>query len=100
MSRLGFLDAADAAAIIAASGGVQPGSLVLNGLGGLQSTVGAVVQTGPQTFTIMAKRKGWTAATGTATRTTFDTTSVTLATLAEHVKALIDDLTANGVIGS
>lgn len=43
---------------------------------------------------------GWTAATGTATRTTFDTTTVTTSDLAERVKALIDDLTTKGLIGS
>jgi hypothetical protein len=37
---------------------------------------------------------GWVAATGTATRTTFDTATVTLAQLAEHFKALLDDLLA------
>lgn len=36
------------------------------------------------------------APTGTATRTTFDTTSVTLPQLAERVKALIDDFRNNG----
>lgn len=40
----------------------------------------------------------WAAATGTATRTTFDTATVTLPELAEHVKALLDDLLANGSI--
>ena len=49
--------------------------------------------------TPIAKPAGWAAATGTATRSTFVTSSVTLATLAEHVKALIDDLTAYGLIG-
>jgi hypothetical protein len=39
------------------------------------------------------------AATGTATRTTFDTTTVTTAQLAERVKALIDDLRAYGLEG-
>lgn len=34
----------------------------------------------------------WAAATGTADRTTFDTSTVTLPELAERVKALIDDL--------
>lgn len=47
-----------------------------------------------------ARRTGWTAATGTATRTTFDTASVTLPQLAEHVKALIDDFIALGPIGA
>ncbi len=35
---------------------------------------------------------GWQQATGTATRATFDTASVTLPVLAQAVKALIDDL--------
>lgn len=43
---------------------------------------------------------GWTAATGTSTRSTFATSSVTLPVLAEHVKALIDDLVAQGIIRS
>jgi hypothetical protein len=43
---------------------------------------------------------GWAAASGTATRTTFATGSVTTAQLAERVKALIDDLVAHGLIGT
>lgn len=47
---------------------------------------------------------GWTQATGTATRSGFDTATVTLAVLAEHVKALLDDLglagTGHGLIGA
>lgn len=43
---------------------------------------------------------GWGAPTGTATRTTYATGSVTLPQLAERVKALIDDLTTKGVIGA
>ena len=47
-----------------------------------------------------ARRTGWAAGTGTATRTTFATSSVTLPQLAERVKALIDDLIAHGLIGA
>jgi hypothetical protein len=47
-----------------------------------------------------ARQTGWTAATGTATRTTFATGSVTTAQLAERVKALIDDLITHGLIGA
>jgi hypothetical protein len=47
-----------------------------------------------------ARVTGWAAATGTATRTTFVTGSVTLPQLAERVKALIDDLTTHGLIGT
>lgn len=43
---------------------------------------------------------GWGAATGTATRTTFATSTVTTAQLAERVKALIDDLITHGLIGA
>lgn len=43
---------------------------------------------------------GWAAATGTATRTTFATGTVTTAQLAERVKALIDDLISHGLIGA
>jgi hypothetical protein len=50
---------------------------------------------------------GWATATGVATRTTFDTATVTLPQLAERVKALLDDifsstatsLTSHGLIG-
>lgn len=45
-------------------------------------------------------RTGWAAATGTATRTTFDTATVTLSALAEAVKALLDDLTVSNIIGA
>lgn len=47
-----------------------------------------------------ARRTGWAAATGTATRTTFATGTVTLPQLAERVKALLDDLIAHGLIGA
>lgn len=47
-----------------------------------------------------ARKAGWAAATGTATRTTFATSTVTLPQLAERVKALLDDLIAHGLIGT
>jgi hypothetical protein len=50
-----------------------------------------------------ARKTGWALATGTATRTTFATGSVTLPQLAEHVKALIDDLhstAGHGLLGA
>lgn len=49
---------------------------------------------------ISDRRTGWAAATGTATRTTFATGTVTLPLLAERVKALIDDLISHGLIGA
>lgn len=48
------------------------------------------------TKVVGARKSGWTLATGTATRGTFATSTVTLAQLAEHVKALIDDLHSGG----
>lgn len=44
----------------------------------------------------LAPSTGWAAPTGTASRATFDTATVTTAQLAQRVKALIDDLTAQG----
>lgn len=52
------------------------------------------------TQVISTRRTGWAAPTGTATRTTFATSTVTLSQLAERVKALIDDLTTHGLIGA
>jgi hypothetical protein len=52
------------------------------------------------TQVVTNRRTGWAAPTGPATRTTFATSSVTTAQLAERVHALIDDLTAHGLIGS
>jgi hypothetical protein len=49
---------------------------------------------------VSARRTGWAAPTGTATRTTFATSTITLPQLAERVKALIDDLTTHGLIGA
>jgi hypothetical protein len=47
-----------------------------------------------------SRKTGWGAPTGSATRTAFDTPTVTLAQLAERLKALIDDLTTHGLIGA
>lgn len=52
------------------------------------------------TKVVGARVTGWGAATGTATRTTFATSTVTTAQLAERVKALIDDLITHGLIGA
>ena len=52
------------------------------------------------TQVVAARRTGWGAPTGTATRSAFDTASVTTAQLAERVKALIDDLRTHGLIGN
>lgn len=49
--------------------------------------------------TAVNRKTGWGIASGSATRTTFDTTTVTLPQLAERVKALIDDLHATAGYG-
>lgn len=49
---------------------------------------------------LTGRRTGWAAATGTATRSAFDTATVTTAQLAERVKALLDDLITHGLIGA
>lgn len=46
------------------------------------------------------RKTGWTAPTGTATRTGFATGSATTQQVAEALKALIDDLTSHGLIGT
>jgi hypothetical protein len=52
------------------------------------------------TKVVGARITGWAAATGTATRTTFATSTVTTQQLAERVKGLIDDLISHGLIGT
>ncbi len=50
--------------------------------------------------TPVAKSTGWGAPTGTATKTAFDTATVTTPQLAERLKALIDYLTSRGTLGA
>lgn len=52
------------------------------------------------TQVVNTRRTGWTAWTGTATRTTIATGSATTQNLAEALKALLDDLIAHGLIGT
>lgn len=58
---------------------------------------------GGNTKVVGTRASGWSTSTGTATRSGFVTSTVTLPQLAERVKALIDDLHAtagHGLIGS
>lgn len=48
----------------------------------------------------LAATPGWQQATGTATRTTFDTATVTLPLLAQRMKALIDDFFSRGTLSA
>lgn len=52
------------------------------------------------TKVVEARKRGWGIPTGTATKSSFNTTAVTTTQLAERLKALIDDLVAHGLIGS
>jgi len=52
------------------------------------------------TKVVDSRKTGWAAATGTATRSTFATGTVTTEQLAERVKALLDDLISHGLIGA
>ena len=49
---------------------------------------------------IVGTSTGWAAATGTGSRATFDTSTVTTAELAGRVKSLIEDLTTRGILGA
>jgi hypothetical protein len=63
-----------------------------------RSIAGAADAAAVRTLLGLAGASGWAAPTGTATRTAFDTSSVTLPDLAERVKALIDDLTSRNLL--
>lgn len=52
------------------------------------------------TQVIAARETGWSAATGTATKGGFATATVTLADLAQNVKAVIDALLYHGLLGT
>lgn len=71
---------------------------------GFDGSIGAsaLLQLGASSRTqlVGARKTGWSAATGTASRSTFATSSVTLPQLAERVKALLDDLISHGLIGA
>lgn len=99
----------------------QPADATLTALAALDATSGLVEQTGANAF---AKRPigigtaasiptrsdsdgryvlqdvgpTWTLATGTKSRATFDTGTVTLPDLAQRVGAIIDDLKGNGAL--
>ena len=61
--------------------------------------VSGVYKVGGSTV-LKARKTGWTQATGTATRTGFDTATATTAQVAQALKALIDDLVSHGLIGT
>lgn len=84
---------------VVADGGTSTVEMVRFTATALDLRNGAVLQSGG-TQVVDSRKTGWTAATGTATRTTFATTTVTTELLAQRVKALIDDLISHGLIGA
>lgn len=52
------------------------------------------------TQVVSTRKTGWAAWTGTATRTSKDTTTATVGDCAQAIKALIDDLMNHGLIGA
>lgn len=64
----------------------------------LQVTQGGLNHAGTQV--VGARQTGWAPPTGTSSRASFATSTVTTSQLAERVKALIEDLTAHGLIGA
>lgn len=74
------------------------GSEVVRWTAGQSMFTGIIGVAGQQV--LGARKTGWSAASGTATRTSFATGSVTLPQLAERVKALLDDLISHGLIGA
>lgn len=88
VTRLGVLTFAEASDIAAGTTtGTKIGTAATQKLGFWNATP-------------VVRPTGWGAPTGTPTRTTFATSTVTTAQLAERVKALIDDLTTEGLIGA
>lgn len=67
-------------------------------LGNVNITTGSVYKVN-NVQVLGARNTGWTAPTGTPTKTGFATSTVTTAVLAEHVKAVIDALTTHGILG-
>ena len=97
------LDGSDVHYVSLNSGNLQyvNGSTVLLNISDADNSISAV---GPLKINsvqvVTSRRTGWSAGTGTATRTAFATSTVTTAQLAERVKALIDDLNTHGLIGA
>lgn len=85
--------------VFTSSGIGVPRMLIVDDIFAQSADIGSFVRVGPSQV-LCPRRTGWAAATGTATRTTFATSTVTLPQLAERLKALIDDLTTHGLIGA
>ncbi len=70
------------------------GTVIASGL------VGALGYQVGGTTVVSARKTGWAAATGTKSRATFVTDTVTATAAAQRLGALIDDLIGHGLIGA
>ena len=92
--------------ILTSSGNMLINSVTDDASGAKLQVNGAVNLTSGNSYKINnvqlvnARKTGWTAATGTASRATFATNTVTTEQLAQRVKALLDDLISHGLIGA
>lgn len=82
---------------VAITGGTIDGTAIGNTT---QSTVKATSYSVGTHQVVDSRKTGWTAPTGTLSRATFDTATVSTTVLAEVVAALLADLTSHGLIGS
>lgn len=100
-----------AGGILDATDGSEDGSVIVTTISGGAAAIAATfrdgsIRSGTGGFYFSGSKvvgdrvNGWGAPTGTATRSTFATSTVTTEQLAERVKALIDDLTTHGLIGA
>jgi hypothetical protein len=88
--------ATQASNAVAITGGTASGLTSLGVLG--NADVGGVYRV--DGVKVVGNRvTGWSAASGTASRASFDTATVTTAQLAQRLKALLDDLISHGLIG-
>ena len=88
--------ATQASNAVAITGGTASGLTSLSVLG--NADVGGVYRV--DGVKVVGNRvTGWSAASGTASRASFDTATVTTAQLAQRLKALLDDLISHGLVG-
>ncbi len=88
--------ATQASNAVAISGGTASGLASLGVLG--NADVGGAYRV-DGVKVVGNRATGWSAATGPASRASYDTATVTIAQLAQRLKALIDDLIGHGLIG-
>jgi hypothetical protein len=82
----------DGESLILYRSGVPVGSLSASSTGATFNVNGNQV--------VGSRKTGWTPASGSSNKGSFDTATVTTEQLAERVKAILDDLTSHGLIGN